>query len=106
MSELVYYADGDSVTFKLQTRDLDGAMVDVDAATVTIKKCKTTAERDWIGGASTEPAVSSDSFSNFATGVYRYNWNTASDHAGRYVAEATVVRGGVTNKERILVILA
>lgn len=100
-----YFADGDSVTFKLRTRDLDGAMVNVDSAAITIKKCNSTAERDWLSGAAVSPAVSSASFSNFATGVYRYNWSTTDDHAGRYVAEATVVRAAVTNKERILVVL-
>ena len=102
---LEYFADGDSVTFKLRTRDLDGAMVDVDSASITIRKCNSTAERDWVNGASVSPAVSAASFTNFATGVYRYNWSTTDDHAGRYVAEATVVRGGVTNKELILVVL-
>jgi hypothetical protein len=100
-----YYADGDSVTFKLRTRDLDGAMVNVDGASITIKKCNSTAERDWAGAVAVSPAVESQSFSNFATGVYRYNWSTTDDHAGRYVAEATVIRGAVTNKERILVVL-
>ena len=100
-----YYADGDSVTFKLRTRDLDGAMVDVDSATITIRKCNSTAQRDWSSGIAVSPSVNAASFTNFATGVYRYNWSTTSDNAGRYVAEATVVRGAVTNKERILVVL-
>jgi len=100
-----YYANGDSVTFKLRTRDLDGAMVNVDTATITILKCNSTAERDWINGVAVEDAVTNQAFTNFDTGVYRYNWSTTDDHAGRYVAEATVVRGGVTNKERILVVL-
>lgn len=102
MSDLVYYADGDSVTFKLQTRDLDGNMVSVDSASIIIRKCKTTAERDWAGG---DSILTTTPFTNFATGVYRYNWSTSGQHAARYVAEATVVRGGVTNKERILVVL-
>jgi hypothetical protein len=99
---LAYYADGDSVTFKLRTRDLDGAMVDVDSAAIVVRKCQSTAERDWAGGTG---VLSTQSFTNFATGVYRYNWSTTDAHAGKYVAEATVVRGGVTNKERILVVL-
>jgi hypothetical protein len=99
---MTYYADGDSVTFKLRTRDLDGDMVNVDAASVIIRKCPSTAERDWSGGTS---VLTTTNFTNFATGVYRYNWDTTDAHAGKYVAEATVVRGGVTNKERILVIL-
>lgn len=102
---LAYYADGDSVTFKLRTRDLDGNMVNVDTATITIKKCASTSEKDWADGTATTPSVSAAGFSNFATGIYRYNWSTTDDHAGRYVAEATVVRAAVTNKERILVVL-
>ena len=103
---LEFYADGDSVTFKLQTRDLTGIMVDVDAATISIRKCNTTAERDWLGGVAVTPAVANVAFTNFSTGLYRYNWSTTDDHAGRYVAEAKVVRGGVTNIERIVVNLA
>jgi len=105
MSDLTFYADGDSVTFKLRTRDLDGAMVNVDTATITILKCNSTAERDWLSGVAVSPAVTAAAFTNFATGIYRYNWSTTDDHAGRYVAEATVVRAAVTNKERILVVL-
>lgn len=101
---LSFYANGDSVTFKLQTRDLDGNMVNVDSASIVIKKCNTTAERDWTNGVS---HLTTTPFSNTATGVYRYSWSTTAtpSYAGRYVAEATVVRGGVTNKERILVVL-
>jgi hypothetical protein len=99
---LEFFANGDSVTFKLRTRDLAGAMVDVDAASIVIRKCGSTNERDWVNGSS---VITTTNFTNFATGVYRYNWNTTGSHAGRYVAEATVVRGGVTNKEKILVVL-
>ena len=103
MSDITFYADGDSVTFRLRTRDLDGNMVDVDSATITILKCTSTAERDWLNGTAVTTAVNGAAFTNFDTGVYRYSWSTTDDHAGRYVAEATVTRGGVTNTERILV---
>jgi len=100
---LEFFADGDSVTFKLRTRDLDGNMVNVDAASIIIRKCNTTAERDWSVGSA---VLGTTNFTNFATGVYRYNWSTANHHAGRYVAQATVVRGGVTNQERVVVVLS
>jgi hypothetical protein len=99
---LEFFADGDSVTFKLRTRDLDGNMVDVDSAAIVIRKCNTTAERDWAAGSA---VLGSTAFTNFATGVYRYSWSTSGHHAGRYVAQATVIRGGVTNQEKILVVL-
>jgi hypothetical protein len=99
---LEYYAGGDSATFKVSTFDLDGNLVSVDSAAIIIRKCNTTAERDWVNGAS---VLVSTGMTNFGTGIYRYNWSTTSLHAGRYVAEVTVVRGGVTNAERIVVVL-
>ena len=95
-----FYAEGDSVTFLLETEDESGNMVNVDSASVVIRKSQSVAERDWANGVS---ALLTQSLTNFATGVYRYNWSTVNVHSGKYVAEVTVIRGGVTNKERILV---
>lgn len=99
---LTFYADGDSVTLRLVLRDENGSLVNADSATVSVRRCRSTQEKDWIGGAEVLVATA---FESLSIGSYRYSWATAGCHADKYVAEALVVRGGVINKERNLVVL-
>jgi hypothetical protein len=94
------FADGDSVDFEIELRDERGDLVDADTATVSVRKARSVQNKDWAGAT---VMLADAPFENLALGSYRYSWSTTGCVAGKYVAQATVVRGGVTNIERLLV---
>jgi hypothetical protein len=101
-SDFVFYADGDAVTLRLELRDEWGNLVGADSVTVTVRKARSTQNKDWAGAVEYLAPVS---FENLALGQYRYSWATSSCPAGKYVAQSSVSRGGITNIERLLVTL-
>jgi hypothetical protein len=102
MSDLTFYAGGDSITFESTLTNLDGATVDADSITLEVRRSKSDKYNDWTGGAVVQSPAT---MTNFALGVYRYNWSTAAMTAGVYHAECCVVRGAVTNRYRLKVTL-
>lgn len=99
-SDLTFYADGDSVTFRMDLTDEHGDLVNADSATISVRRARSTQYKDFSGA--TE-VLASTAFESLGLGSYRYSWSTAGLTAGKYVAQASVVRGGVTNVERLLV---
>ncbi len=100
--EFKFYAGGDSCTFEVALTNLDGETVDADSITLEVRRCKSDKYNDWTAGTVVQ---SPSTMTNFALGVYRYNWSTTAMTAGVYYAECCVVRGAITNRYRLKVTL-
>jgi hypothetical protein len=101
MSDIIWYADGDTVhILATTTNPLTDAEINVDAITCTIKKAKSTAEKHWAGGVE---VMAVTGMTNTGTGTYEIAWDTTGSHAGTYVARVAVTRGSEVNVEMMAI---
>jgi hypothetical protein len=102
MTEFNFYAAGDSVTLRAELRDEAGNLVDADSTSVSVRKARSVQYKDWAGAVE---YLAPTTMENLELGSYRYSWDTTGRLPGKYVAQLTAIRGGVTNIERLLITL-